>query len=94
MSNMLIYIDEPEYKLVAAQEGCGDNLTKEDEAEGYKDYWLASIYSWDGEQIELLDSAQILTKTLIPDMDNYEKAESIVKFFTDEKDVKYVILYQ
>ena len=92
MSNMLLYIGEPEYKLVAAQEGCGDNLTKEDEAEGYKDYWLASIYSWDGEQIELLDSAQILTKTLIPDMDDYEKAESIVKYFTDDKDVNYTIL--
>ena len=30
-------------KLITAVEGTGDNLTKEDEAEGLKDYMMSSV---------------------------------------------------
>ena len=93
---MLIYVGEPHYKLVATQEGTGDNLDKQDIEDGYVDYWMSSIYEQDGEEINLVDSGQILTSKLIADMEEEEILERVFDYWElgDPKDreTNYVIL--
>ncbi len=78
---MLIYVGEPYNRLIATQEGSGDNLDAQDIAEGYVDYWLSSVYEQDGEEINLVDSGQILTSTEIKDMDRGEKIQRILEYW-------------
>lgn len=66
-------------QLITAIEGTGDNLTAEDEAEGCKDYMMTSVYEQDGEEINLVDSGQMLTSELIANMDT----EGIVSRLAD-----------
>ena len=88
---MLIYVGKPHNKLVATQEGTGDNLFDEDIKEGIVDYWLSSIYQQNGEEIVLVDSSQIMTSTLIKDMDMEEKIQRILEYW-DMTDGEYNIL--
>lgn len=97
---MLIYVGEPHYKLIATQEGTGDNLSSEDIKDGYVDYWLSSIYEQDGEDIKLVDSGQILTSKLIADMEEGEVLRRLFEYWevNDPRDTgfttytNYVIL--
>lgn len=93
---MLLYIGEPHYKLITVEEGTGDNLFEEDIKEGLKDYWMSSMYEKEGEEITLVDSAQIMTSKLIADMDEEEILEHIFDYWgvgnPEDKDVNYVIL--
>jgi len=90
---MLIYVGEPHYKLITAVEGTGDNLLSEDIKEGYKDYWLSSIYEQDGEDIKLIDSGQVLTSKYIADMPEEEWLDHIFDYWEiDRAEADYVIL--
>lgn len=73
-------------KLITAVEGTGDNLTKEDEAEGLKDYMMTSVYSVDGEDVELEDGGQMMTSEYIKDLETEEVAQRLLDFwgYTDD----------
>lgn len=97
---MLLYIGEPYNSLITAQVGTGDNLTAEDIKEGFKDYWLSSVYTTDGEDITLLDSGQILTSTPITEiingaevqtMDEGEALQRVLEYW-EMTDATYTIL--
>ena len=73
-------------KLITAVEGTGDNLTKEDEAEGLKDYMMTSVYGIDGESVELEDGGQMMTSEYIKDLETEEVAQRLLDFwgYTDD----------
>lgn len=73
-------------KLITAVEGTGDNLTKEDEAEGLKDYMMTSVYGIDGESVELEDGGQMMTSEYIKDLELEEVAQRLLDFwgYTDD----------
>ena len=87
---MLIYV-EPYNKIITSQEGTGDNLLDEDIEAGCVDYWMSSLYEQDGEEINLVDSAQILTGTYIADMDRGEKIQRLLEYW-EMTDGTYTIL--
>lgn len=93
---MLIYVGEPYYKIITAVEGAGDNLTAEDEKDGFVDYFMSSIYKQDGEDIKLVDSGQILSTKLIADMEEEEVLKKIFDYWEvgdpTSRDADYVIL--
>lgn len=78
---MLIWVGEPDYKIITAVEGTGDNLTDEDIKDGYIDYWMTSIYKQEGEEIVLEDGGQLLTSTPIKDMDTDEQVERLLDYW-------------
>ena len=78
---MLIWLGEPDYKLITAVEGTGDNLSDEDIKDGYVDYWMTSIYKQEGEEIVLEDGGQLLTSTPIKDMDTDEQVERLLDYW-------------
>ena len=78
---MLIWVGEPDYKMITAVEGTGDNLTDEDIKDGYIDYWMTSIYKQEGEEIVLEDGGQLLTSTPIEDMDTDEQVKRILDYW-------------
>lgn len=88
---MLIYVGEPHYKLITVQEGSGDNLDAQDIKDGYVDYWLSSVYEQDGEDINLLDSGQILTSKLIADMEEGEVIKRVLDYW-EASNENYVVL--
>ena len=78
---MLIWVGEPDYKMITAVEGTGDNLTDEDIKDGYIDYWMTSVYKQEGEEIVLEDGGQLLTSTPIEDMDTDEQVERLLDYW-------------
>lgn len=78
---MLIWVGEPDYKMITAVEGTGDNLTDEDIKDGYIDYWMTSVYKQEGEEIVLEDGGQLLTSTPIKDMDTDEQVERLLDYW-------------
>lgn len=82
---MIIFIKDIN-KLITAVEGTGDNLTKEDEAEGLKDYMMTSVYGVDGEEIALEDGGQMMTSEYIKDLEAEEIAQRLLDFwgYTDD----------
>ena len=88
---MLIYVGEPHYKLITVQEGSGDNLDAQDIKDGYVDYWLSSVYEQDGEDINLLDSGQILTSKLVADMEEDEVIKRVLDYW-EASNENYVVL--
>lgn len=78
---MLLYVGEPHYKLITLQEGSGDNLSKEDLADGLVDYWMSSVYEQDGDELKLVDAGQILTSTPIKDMEEDEIVERAFEYW-------------
>lgn len=87
---MLIYFGEPDYVLITAEEGTGDNLLDEDIKEGLVDYYMSSMFNKAGEDIALIDSAQIMTTKLIKDMDEEEQIKILKDYWELTGD--YVIL--
>lgn len=77
---MLIVLPKSE-RIITAVEGTGDNLLHEDRVEGYVDYWLSSIYEIDGEEVNLIDSGQILTSTLISEMTADERVQRVLEYW-------------
>lgn len=82
---MIIFIRDIN-KLITGVEGTGDNLTKEDEAEGLKDYMMTSVYSVDGEDVVLEDGGQMMTSEYIKDLETEEVAQRLLDFwgYTDD----------
>ena len=79
-NNMLIITKDTE-KLITIVEGTGDNLLPEDEAEGFVDYVMTSIYEVDGEDINLIDSGQMLSRTLIADLEEDELVKRVLDYW-------------
>ena len=77
---MIIFIKDID-KLITAVEGTGDNLTKEDEAEGLKDYMMTSIYSINGDEVVLEDGGQMMTSEYIKDLEQEEVAQRLLDFW-------------
>lgn len=77
---MLIITKDTE-KLITIVEGTGDNLTAEDEAEGFVDYVMTSIYEVDGEDINLIDSGQMLSQTPIVDLEEDELVRRVLDYW-------------
>ena len=78
---MLIWAGEPDYKLITAVEGTGDNLSAQDLKDGYVDYWMTTLYQQDGEEMNIVDSGQLLTSTPIKDMEYEEQVERILDYW-------------
>lgn len=77
---MLIITKDTE-KLITIVEGAGDNLLPEDEAEGFVDYVMTSIYEVDGEDINLIDSGQMLSRTPIADLEEDELVKRVLDYW-------------
>ena len=77
---MLIITKDTE-KLITIVEGTGDNLFPEDEADGFVDYVMTSIYHVDGEEIGLEDGGQMLSKTLIADLEEDELVSRVLDYW-------------
>lgn len=77
---MLIITKDTEY-LITVVEGTGDNLTDEDIKDGYTDYVMTSIYEVDGEDINLKDSGQMLSKTPIEDLEEDELVRRVLDYW-------------
>ena len=77
---MLIITKDTE-KLITIVEGTGDNLLAEDEADGFVDYVMTSIYHVDGEDIVLEDSGQMLSRTLIADLEEDELVKRVLDYW-------------
>lgn len=77
---MLIITKDTE-KLITIVEGTGDNLFPEDEAEGFVDYVMTSIYHVDGEEIVLEDGGQMLSKTPIADLEEDELVSRVLDYW-------------
>lgn len=78
---MLIITKDTE-KLITIQEGTGDNLLPEDIADGFVDYVMTSIYEVDGEDINLKDSGQMLSKTPIADLEEDELVRRVLDYWS------------
>ena len=77
---MLIITKDTE-KLITIVEGTGDNLTDEDIKDGYTDYVMTSVYRVDGEDIVLEDSGQMLSQTLIADLEEDELVRRVLNYW-------------
>lgn len=77
---MIIFIKDCN-KLITAVEGTGDNLTKEDEAEGLKDYMMTSIHSVSEDEITLEDAGQMMTSEYIKNLETEEIAQRLLDFW-------------
>lgn len=78
---MLIWAGEPDYKLITAVEGTGDNLSAQDLKDGYVDYWMTTLYQQDGEEMNIVDSGQLLTSTPIKDMEYEEQVSRLFDYW-------------
>jgi hypothetical protein len=77
---MLIITKDTE-KLITIVDGTGDNLFPEDEADGFVDYVMTSMYHVDGEEIVLEDSGQMLSKTHIADLEEDELVGRVLDYW-------------
>ena len=77
---MLIITKDTE-KLITIVEGTGDNLLKEDTDDGFVDYVMTNIYHVDGEVILLEDSGQMLSKTLVVDLEEDELVSRVLDYW-------------
>lgn len=77
---MLIITKDTE-KLITIVEGTGDNLFPEDEADGFVDYVMTSVYHVDGEEIVLEDGGQMLSKTPIADLEEDELVSRVLDYW-------------
>lgn len=64
---MLIY-DMDTDLLITAVEGTGDNLSKQDIEDGFTNYVMTSVYKQDGDNIELVDGGQMMSKVSIAEL--------------------------
>lgn len=77
---MLIITKDTEM-LITIVNGTGDNLTAQDEADGFVDYVMTSIYDVDGEDIKLRDSGQMLSRTPIEDLEEDELVSRVLDYW-------------
>lgn len=77
---MLIITKDTE-KLITIVEGTGDNLLAEDEADGFVDYVMTSVYRVEGEDIVLEDGGQMLSQTSIADLEEDELVKRVLDYW-------------
>lgn len=77
----MLIITKDTDKLITIVEGTGDNLTDEDIKDGYTDYVMTSIYRVEGEDIVLEDSGQMLSQTLIADLEEDELVRRVLDYW-------------
>lgn len=89
---MLIYVGEPHYQIIVAEEGTGDNLLPEDIKEGYVDYFMTSAYRQEDDELELIDSGQMLCEKLVKDMETAEIVDLLMDYHYGYTPKNYVML--
>lgn len=90
-SKNIVIIDRENDLLIVAKEGTGDNLTDEDERQGYKDYAMITTYQIDGSDLDEVDGGQMLSEDYIADLCFDDYAERVMDFVgVSSKDYQYV----
>lgn len=94
VSNILIW--NKEIGFIRINEGSGDNLSHEDEQQGYVDYIMLEFMQYDGMEINETDGAQIMLKELYQEkFKDYNEAD-VVQYLIDTEwipDADYYYLY-
>lgn len=91
-SNILIWNESVGF--VKINEGSGDNLHDEDEAEGYVDYIMMDFIEYDGYDFTETDGAQVLMTEMY--QEKFEDATEVVQYLIDTEwipDVEYIYLH-
>ena len=79
VSNILIW--NREIGFIRINEGSGDNLSQEDEQQGYVDYIMLEFMQYDGMEINETDGAQIMLKELY--QEKFEDEADVVQYLID-----------
>lgn len=79
VSNILIW--NREIGFIRINEGSGDNLSQEDEQQGYVDYIMLEFMQYDGIEINETDGAQIMLKELY--QEKFEDEADVVQYLID-----------
>lgn len=91
-SNILIW--NKEVGFIKINEGSGDNLFPEDEAEGYVDYIMLDFIEYDGDDFIETDGGQVLLTEMY--QEKFESETDVVQYLIDTEwipDVEYTYLY-
>lgn len=94
MTSRDILIWNKEVGFIKINEGTGDNLLPEDEAQGYVDYIMMDFIEYDGIDFYETDGAQVLLTEMY--QDKFENETEVVQHLIDCSwipDVEYVYLY-
>ena len=94
MTSRDILIWNKEVGFIKINEGTGDNLLPEDEAQGYVDYIMMDFIEYDGIDFYETDGAQILLTEMYQDM--FKDVTEVVQYLIDSDwipDAEYVHLY-
>jgi len=94
MTSRDILIWNKEVGFIKINEGTGDNLLPEDEAQGYVDYIMMDFIEYDGIDFYETDGGQVLLTEMY--QDKFENETEVVQHLIDCSwipDVKYVYLY-
>lgn len=92
VGNILIWNERVGF--VRINEGTGDNLLLEDEANGYVDYIMLDFMEYDGMELIETDGAQVMLTELY--QEKFESETEVVQYLIDTDwipDVDYVYLY-
>lgn len=92
VGNILIWNERVGF--VRINEGTGDNLLSEDEANGYVDYIMLDFMEYDGMELIETDGAQVMLTELY--QEKFESETEVVQYLIDTDwipDVDYVYLY-
>lgn len=92
VGNILIWNERVGF--VRINEGTGDNLLSEDEANGYVDYIMLDFMEYDGMELIETDGAQAMLTELY--QEKFESETEVVQYLIDTNwipDVDYTYLY-
>lgn len=92
VGNILIWNERVGF--VRINEGTGDNLLSEDEANGYVDYIMLDFMEYDGMELIETDGAQVMLTELY--QEKFESETEVVQYLIDTDwipDVDYTYLY-
>ena len=92
VGNILIWNERVGF--VRINEGTGDNLLSEDEANGYVDYIMLDFMEYDGMELIETDGAQAMLTEMY--QEKFESKTEVVQYLIDTDwipDVDYVYLY-
>ncbi len=92
VGNILIWNER--IGFVRINEGTGDNLLSEDEANGYVDYIMLDFMDYDGMELIETDGAQVMLTELY--QEKFESETEVVQYLIDTDwipDVDYTYLY-
>lgn len=91
-SNILIWNEKVGF--IKINEGTGDNLLPEDEAQGYVDYIMMDCIEYDGHEFVETDGAQVMLTEMY--QEKFEDVTEVVQYLIDSEwipDVDYTYLY-